>query len=64
MNIEELIKKLSKIKDQKKEVKIFNQNRVADWLSLPIDDIIENDDHVLIGNELPSELHERDYKYS
>lgn len=63
MTVDELIRALSVVDDKTKVVKVFHQNRQADWLHLDIDGFVENDDEVLIGNELPSEVFECDYKY-
>ncbi len=63
MTVDELIKALSVIEDKMKVVKVFHQNRQSDWLRLDIDGFVENDNEVLIGNDLPSEFSEHDYKY-
>ena len=63
MTVKELINKLAKIKDSEKQVKFFHQERGADWLRLPVDEIADNDDHVLVGDLLPAEVYEKDYKY-
>ena len=51
------------IKDKNKEIKIFRIDDLLRFLKLPITEVIENDDHIIIGNDLPPELYERDYKY-
>lgn len=62
MTITQLIERLSKIKNQKKQVKIFHQNGASDWLELQIEDIVDNEDVVLLGDNLPPEVYGADYK--
>jgi hypothetical protein len=63
MTVDELIRALSVIDDKGKPVKVFYQNRGEHWLKLDIDGFAENDGEVLLGNDLPPEMFERDYKY-
>ena len=57
------VQKYNKIKDKNKPVKFLHQNRLVEEVEIDIDEVIENPDHVLIGNDIPVEYHEFDYKY-
>ena len=63
MTVQEMIDALSIIEDKSKPIKEYHQNRPAYELSLDIDGIADNEEEVLIGNNLPSEVFEKDYKY-
>lgn len=63
MTVNELIKKLSNIKNKNKHVSIFHQNRNENWVYLALNDLIEIEDEILVGNNLPAECFEKDYKY-
>jgi hypothetical protein len=53
MNVDELIKKLSKIQNKNKPINILLHNRSENRLYLSLNDLIEDEDKVLIGNDLP-----------
>ena len=65
MNVSELIKELDKVEDKSKEVYFCID---LPWLDLGMDEarieeVLDNPDRVLLGNNFPAEKYERDYKY-
>jgi hypothetical protein len=61
MTVNELITLLSTVKDKTKTVNFFVE---LDYIKLPFsNEIIENDEMVLLGDNLSPELYEKDYKY-
>ena len=55
-----LIQELEKVKDKSKDVRFFID---ADWEEVNMNEVLDLDDRVLIGHDLPPEKHEKDYKY-
>jgi hypothetical protein len=61
MTVNELIKLLSQVVDKEKEIYFFS---TSEYESLSFENyLLELDDQVLVGNDIPAELHEKDYKY-
>lgn len=60
MIVFELIRQLELIKDKSKDVHFFND---VDWEEMQMNEVLDLDDRVLLGYDLPPEKHERDYKY-
>lgn len=59
MTVIELIGRLQVCKDPEKDIRIL-----VDWENRPIvNNVAYNEDHVLLGNDLPAEAYETDYKY-
>ena len=59
MNVGELIEKLQHI-DKNKRVYYWLDN---EWVMLGVDELVEQSDRVLLGDDIPPEFYERDYKY-
>ena len=60
MNVFELIRQLEQIKDKSKTVYFFID---VDWEEVGMNEVLELDDRILLGDDLPPEKHEKDYKY-
>ena len=58
MTVNELIAKLELVEDKTKSVEAC-----VGWECVEIDEVVVNDDCVLLGNDIPPEMYERDYKY-
>ena len=60
MNGKQLINNLLELKDNSKQVVYFIN---GDWVEVPIDTVLELDDRIILGFDLPPEKYEDDYKY-
>ena len=60
MNVSELIEELNQVKDKSKEIIFFID---VDWEEVGMNEVLELDDRILLGDDLPPEKHEKDYKY-
>jgi len=58
MRADDVLTILNQIKDKNKRI-LFIDNLNNEYT---IDEILERDDDVVLGNELPSELFKKDYK--
>ena len=56
----ELIQQLERVKDKSKTVYFFND---VDWEEVKMNEVLDLDDRILLGYDLPPEKHERDYKH-
>lgn len=59
MRADDVLTILNQIKDKNKRI-LFIDNLNNEH---PINEILERDDNVVLGNELPTELFKKDYKY-
>ena len=60
MNTKNLIDLLFETKDKSKKVLFWNDH---DWVELEINEVLEFQDRILIGTNIPPEKFEMDYKY-
>lgn len=60
MIVFELIRQLEQVKDKSKDVYFFND---VDWEEMGMNEVLTLDDRVLLGYDLPPEIHEQDYKH-
>lgn len=60
MTVNDLINLLSEVNDKTKEIFFFID---SEWVEVGISNLLEYDDRVLLGEEIPPEKYEQDYKY-